>query len=323
MLVSPPFVFADMQISANTSVKTIEGEQPHRREQCTVYLQPNVTVYSPRPPTVHRSLHVPVCNARSTNSAPRSHAISVPLSDTRTASSPHSTKSVITKPQNVCVMRDIMCSGYVAGGNTRWFGAPDTTNKLGPAPVNGTSVVSDINARLSFEDDATGEYASMLAFACPYAEVETASRDQVISITDRLLPWEVSKAAPAEKSYFPGGKTNYDRYKAMWQLNQIHFGEDVRSTENMSFMSQVRAANLNTYTRSLQSRHTTHGHQDLTTTLASRAAGRREQRPVLPRPAPQVQPVRAELLRARPRPGPLWSRRHPRRRERLGARTRP
>jgi len=148
------------------------------------------------------------------------------------------TKSVITKPQNVCVMRDIMCSGYVGGGNTRWFGANDATNKLGPAPVEANKVVQDINARLSFEDDATGEYASMLAFACPYAEVETASRDQVISITDRLLPWEVSKAAPAEKSYFPGGKNNYAVYKGMWQLNQVHFGEDVRATENMSFMSQ-------------------------------------------------------------------------------------
>ena len=54
---------ADMQISANTSVKTIEG---------------------------HYTCH---------------------------------TKSVITKPQNVLVMRDIMCSGYVAGCNTKFFGS--------------------------------------------------------------------------------------------------------------------------------------------------------------------------------------------------------
>jgi len=233
------------------------------------------------------------------------------------------TKSVITKPQNVCVMRDIMCSGYVAGGNTRWFGANDPTNKLGPDPVTASKVVQDINARLSFEDDATGEYGSMMAFACPYAEVETASRDQVISITDRLLPWEVSKAAPAEKSFFPGGKSNYSLYKGLWQLNQVHFGEDVRATENMSFMSQVSAANLNpprAYTHKRCRLLTT---QNLWLTPMLSRAGRREQRPVLPRPAPQVQPVRTELLRARPRPGPLWSRRHPRRRERLGARTRP
>ena len=30
-------------------------------------------------------------------------------------------KAVVTKPQNVLVMRDVACAGYVAGGNTRWF----------------------------------------------------------------------------------------------------------------------------------------------------------------------------------------------------------
>ena len=29
---------------------------------------------------------------------------------------------MITKPQNVLILRDIMLSGYVAGCNTRWFG---------------------------------------------------------------------------------------------------------------------------------------------------------------------------------------------------------
>ena len=60
----------------------------------------------------------------------------------------------------------------------------------------------------------------------------------MISITDRLLPWEVARNAAPEKTYFPGGKTGYDYYKQLWQLNQIHFGEDVRATENMAFMSQ-------------------------------------------------------------------------------------
>ena len=62
----------------------------------------------------------------------------------------------------------------------------------------------------------------------------------MISITDRLLPWEVARNAAPAKTYFPGGKTAYDFYKGKHQLNQIHFGEDVRATENMAFMSQVR-----------------------------------------------------------------------------------
>ena len=175
---------ADMQISANTSVKTIEG---------------------------HYTCH---------------------------------TKSVITKPQNVYVMRDIMCTGYVAGGNTRWFGAAETTNNALPAMTRDVNrqynerVQQGMNKRLSFEDDASGEYASMLAFGTGASDAQSESRDQVISITDRLLPWEVSRNAAPAKTYFPGGPEAYKVYSAKWQLNQVHFGEDVRATENMQFMSQ-------------------------------------------------------------------------------------
>ena len=168
---------ADMQISANTSVKTIEG---------------------------HYTCH---------------------------------TKSCITKPQNVYVMRDIMCSGYVAGGNTRFFGIPDGEQKFTAAAL-AADVLRSVNERLSFSDDSSGEYASMMAFLSPYGEEAASSRDQVISITDRLLPWEVAKNADPAKKYFPGGRAGYNLYNQAWNLGQIHFGEDVRATENMAFMSQ-------------------------------------------------------------------------------------
>jgi len=162
---------ADMQISANTSVKTIEG---------------------------HYTCH---------------------------------TKSVITKPQNVYVMRDIMCSGYVAGGNTRFFGIRNTTN----GPASPADVRQQMDERLSFQDDAVSEYGSMLAFCAPYGD--GAKRDQVISISERLLPWEVNGNDP-EKRYFPGGNDNFKAYASEFGLNSIHFGEDVRASENMEFISQ-------------------------------------------------------------------------------------
>lgn len=165
---------ADMQISANTSVKTIEG---------------------------HYTCH---------------------------------TKSVITKPQNVYVMRDVMCSGYVAGGNTRFFGQPAGGTFSVPATPN--QVTDALDKRLSFQNDAEGEYDSMLAFGCHYGD--GAKRDQVISITDRLLPWEVTRAGAAQKDYFPGGDGNYKEYSKAFRLNTIHFGEDVRAAENMEFISQ-------------------------------------------------------------------------------------
>jgi hypothetical protein len=168
---------ADMQVSANTSVKTIEG---------------------------HYTCH---------------------------------TKSVITKPQNVFTMRDIMCNGYVAGGNCTFFGSGEKGVLEGP--VKAQNVSDDLNSRLSFADDASGEYHSLLAFLSAYDEVVENQRDQVISISSRVLPWEVSSnGANPDKKYFPGGNANFMRYSAIWNLNHIHFGEDVRATESMAFMSQ-------------------------------------------------------------------------------------
>lgn len=139
---------------------------------------------------------------------------------------------MITKPQNVYVMRDIMCSGYVAGCNTRFFG--DKQGSL-TKPMSPASVTTALDNRLAFQDDAVGEYDSMLSFCAPIGD--GAKRDQVISITERLLPWEVSGAS-AEKQYFPGGKNNFDAVADPLGLKTIHYGEDVRAAENMEFISQ-------------------------------------------------------------------------------------
>lgn len=146
------------------------------------------------------------------------------------------TKSVITKPQNVMVLRDVMCSGYVAGGNTRFFGeeaAKDNTTN--PNQYEPRAIREAITKRLSFADDASGEYESMLAFAVPMDS--GSKRDQVFSLSSRLLPWEVTSNQKHE--YFPGGTKfgHFDYYKAAYGLDQIHFGEDIRAAENMEFIS--------------------------------------------------------------------------------------
>lgn len=92
-----------------------------------------------------------------------------------------------------------------------------------------------MNARLSFQGDNNEEYGSMLAFCAPLGD--GAKRDQVISISERLLPWEVNQA-PTEKKYFPGGQTNFDAARDIMGLNTIHFGEDVRASEANDFISQ-------------------------------------------------------------------------------------
>ena len=148
------------------------------------------------------------------------------------------TKSVITKPQNVMVLRDIMCNGYVAGGNTKFFGS--NGEKLGKDnPMTPRQVADAVQERLAYTDDLDGDYGSILAFLAPYSEVEQGARDQVISITDRLLPWEVTKGPGLDKgpSGFPGGPGGFNAYRTEYGLHQIHFGEDVRSAENMEFIS--------------------------------------------------------------------------------------
>lgn len=130
------------------------------------------------------------------------------------------TKSVITKPQNVLVLRDIMCNGYVAGGNTKFFESS-----------------ADINSRLAFDNDADGEYASMMSFIVP--EGDGAKRDQVMSISNRRLPWEVNRGVDKNGStYFPGGAEGYLAYADLYGLESIHYGEDVRAAENMEFIAQ-------------------------------------------------------------------------------------
>ena len=139
---------------------------------------------------------------------------------------------MITKPQNVYVLRDVMCSGYVAGGNCQFFGEKDMAGAAGPFDPN--MVADAITRRLSFQDDSVGEYESMLAFAAPFGD--GAKRDQVISITDRLLPWEVNKTGT--KEYFPGEEAGWKFYRRAIGLHSVHFGEDIRAAENMEFISQ-------------------------------------------------------------------------------------
>ena len=139
-------------------------------------------------------------------------------------------------------MRDIMATGYQAGGNCRWFGcstANDTKSMDGAGtPLDAASVAQAMQDRLAFTDDASGEYGSMLAFGSSYDDAVNSSRDQVISISERLLPWEIGRANPPAKSYFPGGEDGFRAYMNPYGLNTLHFGEDVRAQENMEFIAQ-------------------------------------------------------------------------------------
>ena len=134
-------------------------------------------------------------------------------------------KSVVTKHQNVLVMKDIMANGYRAGGNAKFFGK--TLEEIR----------SGLMARLNM-DDTTGDAVlpSMLAFPMSKEQYEGGQMDTAMSVTSRYLPYEV--ASQAHKS-FPGGENWFKFYDQKIGLRAVHFGEDLRASENMEYMSQV------------------------------------------------------------------------------------
>ena len=122
-------------------------------------------------------------------------------------------KSVITKPQNVFVMRDLMVNGYRAGGNAKFFGL----NKDGVFSLS--EAREQIGARLNFEADAGDDpiYASMLAF--PMTTKQSEKIHNEITVTSRLLPWETH--SPNDREGFPGGAAMYTFYKSRLGLDQV------------------------------------------------------------------------------------------------------
>lgn len=143
-------------------------------------------------------------------------------------------KAVIHKPQNVFVMRDIACSAYVAGMNTQFFGFEK--NQTIANRYTSNRAKNQIMRRLSFADEVGSKYQSCMSFPASAAEYEEGSMDTVISVTSRVLPWEVNPSQHHEN--FPGGDKMYEQYQRILQLGQIHYGEDTRAAENMDFISQ-------------------------------------------------------------------------------------
>lgn len=138
---------------------------------------------------------------------------------------------MITKPQNVLVMRDVACAGYVAGGNVRFF-AEDHEGNFTVEACN-----ANLMSRLSFDDDVTDKYASMLAFPAHEGQFKGGQLDTCMSVTTRLLPWEVSNSSTHDS--FPGGHQMFTAYQNVLNLKQIHYGEDMKAAENQDFISQA------------------------------------------------------------------------------------
>ena len=119
-------------------------------------------------------------------------------------------------------MRDISCAGYVAGGNCDFFSLDEAKGRR-----TNEQTSQAIMDRLAFTDDVSARYASMLAFPLSAKQWEAGKMDTVMSVTNRLLPWEVTGGGSTHES-FPGGEQIYQLYKGAFNLGQIHYGEVCR-----------------------------------------------------------------------------------------------
>lgn len=133
---------------------------------------------------------------------------------------------------DVFVMRDVACSGYVTGCNTTWF------SEITAGEHSLDQAAQNIMKRLSFADDAGARYGSMLAYPAYDEQFRSGHLDTVMSITTRLLPWEVTSATGGDHNSFPGGEKIFALYQAVLNLRQVHFGEDMKAAENQDFISQ-------------------------------------------------------------------------------------
>ena len=132
---------------------------------------------------------------------------------------------MVTKPQNVLIMRDVACAGYVAGCNTTFF-----ARDKGAKTYSLETARQNIQDRLSFADDVGAKYASMLAFPATEQQLEANQGfDTVMSVTSRLLPWEVTGPAARDHSSFPGGQKVYEQYNSKLGLSGVHYGEDMKA----------------------------------------------------------------------------------------------
>lgn len=182
------FGHADMQISANTSVKTIEG---------------------------HYTCHF---------------------------------KSVVTRPEQIYVMRDIMSVQYIAGSDVRFFGSRkmDGEANIGPR-VTAMDVKSQVRNRLQFQQEYADAYESMFAFLTPFHSTEQYMQDTAFSMVGGSgLPWDIGTGEQLRAQQvggasrldcnFPGGLNFFLRYNRLLNIGGIHTGEDQNQRQGQDFI---------------------------------------------------------------------------------------
>ena len=122
------------------------------------------------------------------------------------------TKSVVTKPENVCVMENLMCTGYGGGGGVDFFMSKQ-----------------DVDAR---HEMGTTEGSSQKGNPKSLLAVLGGTKDDFCSITGQGVPWSNS-----DEKTFPGGNKQMEERTADWNLENIYVTNDTDAAAQQSFLS--------------------------------------------------------------------------------------
>ena len=164
-------------------------------------------------------------------------------------------KAVITKPQNVHVLRDIQCDGYVCGADMTFFGDVSYSYSHSNSVPNWDSgdmsssfaqhIQSDIRERLEFEHDIDNRYPSILCFCVPLedggASGQRWKQDAAFSLANGTTAWDVGP--DNGRQTWPGGSQLFDGYNKLFGLSQITQGVDPSSMQGHAFIRSGSANN--------------------------------------------------------------------------------
>jgi hypothetical protein len=140
-------------------------------------------------------------------------------------------KSVVTKPENVLILRDIQCANYTAGANAEFFG--------NGTPGNVNQVQEDMSNRLEFAEEDYSKLKSMFAILCPYSK--PSAYENGFSMTRVEIPWDAS--AQSSGVNYPGGSAMHTAVERLF-----HFNSEVLSgmaPTDMSDREYVRSGSYN------------------------------------------------------------------------------
>ena len=155
--------------------------------------------------------------------------------------------------------------------------------------------------RLSFADDVGGSYQSMLAFPALGAQFESGHLDTVMSVTTRLLPWEVTSAGGGTNNSFPGGDKMFREYNNKLGLSSVQCAAAPALPRCLRAPRALPLSRRRARSCCAQLRRGHEGRREHGVHLARLD----QQRDLLSRPPPPLRPVHQGLLLARAGPGPV------------------